>query len=96
MQELGIATSVGVTSGTAFCGLVGSRARREYSVLGDVVNLSARLMQSANGGILCDRSTYLAAQGEKRISFESLDEIKVKGKSEPIQIYSPSFVSYKV
>jgi class 3 adenylate cyclase len=48
--QLSIESSIGVTSGTAFCGLVGGRQRREYTVLGDVVNLSARLMQKANGG----------------------------------------------
>ena len=38
----------GVTTGTAFCGVCGSSGnRREYTVLGDVVNLAARLMQRA-------------------------------------------------
>lgn len=43
--ELDLRPSVGITTGAAFCGVVGSRGRREYSVLGDSVNLSARLMQ---------------------------------------------------
>ena len=42
--ELGLSASVGVTTGTGiFCGVVGSKTRREYSVLGDSVNLAARL-----------------------------------------------------
>lgn len=44
----GLNGSVGVTSGMVFCGLLGSSGtRREFSVLGDTVNLSARLMQAA-------------------------------------------------
>ena len=96
MSAIGIQTSIGVTSGVAFCGLVGSKSRREYSVLGDIVNLSARLMQNANGGVLCDKATFFAAQNEKRLSFENLEEIKVKGKSEMIQVYSPSYIAYNV
>ena len=53
MLQQHIPSSIGVTSGLALCGLVGSAgSRREYSVLGDVVNQSARLMQAAGGGLL--------------------------------------------
>ena len=50
MSELDISCSVGVTTGLVFCGLVGSGSSREYGILGDLVNLSARLMQAAKGG----------------------------------------------
>lgn len=50
LKRVGLKSSIGVTSGLALCGLIGAGARREYTVLGDVVNLSARLMQAANGG----------------------------------------------
>ena len=51
VNEMGYSCSFGVTSGLALCGLIGSGTRREYTVLGDVVNLSARLMQAAKGGM---------------------------------------------
>jgi class 3 adenylate cyclase len=50
--------SVGVTTGVVFCGVVGATMRKEYTVLGDTVNLSARLMQYAcanGGGVVCDQ-----------------------------------------
>jgi hypothetical protein len=47
MADMNLACSCGITSGLALCGLVGAGSRREYTVLGDVVNLSARLMQAA-------------------------------------------------
>lgn len=82
--------SVGVTTGIAFCGVVGATSRKEYSVLGDSVNLSARLMQRAvvtGGGVIVDREARLGAS--RALSFQPLDAIMVKGKSEPIQIFRP-------
>jgi hypothetical protein len=37
LKELGIANSIGVTTGKAFCGAVGSEERREYAMVGDIV-----------------------------------------------------------
>ncbi|HEU5098812.1 MAG TPA: tetratricopeptide repeat protein [Roseiflexaceae bacterium] len=45
--DLGLPCAIGVASGRAFCGEIGSRLRREYTMIGDVVNLAARLMQAA-------------------------------------------------
>jgi class 3 adenylate cyclase/tetratricopeptide (TPR) repeat protein len=87
LRELGVRTGIGITTGRVFCGAVGSVRRREYSLVGDVVNLSARLMQAAPKGILCDAATYEAAQ--EQLTFEALPPIVVKGKSEPVAIYRP-------
>lgn len=85
--ELSISTNVGVTTGKAFCGAVGSEERREYAMVGDIVNLSARLMSKAEGSILCDRDTYMASKS--RINFKVLPPITVKGKVAPIDIFAP-------
>ena len=88
--DLGLKPSVGVTTGMAFCGIVGTRGRREYSVLGDKVNLAARLMQHASmgyGGVLCDHETRYAAKD--RLSFEEGGRITVKGKAKPVSVYQP-------
>ena len=55
--DMGLSASCGLTFGEGFCGIIGTRVRREYTVLGDCVNLSARLMQRAKlegVGVLCD------------------------------------------
>lgn len=47
LADLGVHCAIGVASGRAFCGEIGSLQRREYTMIGDVVNLAARLMQAA-------------------------------------------------
>lgn len=88
LQKLGVRGSIGVAGGRVFCGAYGSSVRREYTMIGDTVNLAARLMQAAKGGILCNEVVYQAAQ--ERLSFEELKPIQVKGKCEPVPIYRPS------
>jgi len=82
-----IRSSIGVTTGRAYCGAIGSSIRREYTVIGDIVNLSARLMQAAKGGVLCDVNTHSATHD--KLKFKELPKIKVKGKEEPVEIYRP-------
>lgn len=87
LEELGQKTSVGVNSGNSFCGTIGDATRCEYTLIGDVVNVSARLMQAAEGGILCGETTRKMA-GE-RIKWHALEPIAVKGKSSLLPVFRP-------
>jgi len=89
LKDLGVACAIGLTTGRAFCGIVGAPRRREYTIMGDVVNLAARLMQAAkrDGDIVCDQPTCRAAR--ERISFTELPSLAVKGKAEPVPAYRP-------
>jgi predicted ATPase/class 3 adenylate cyclase len=96
LDAIGHPGAVGVTTGVCFCGVVGSAIRREYTVVGDAMNVASRLMDAARllhdtGGsprVLCDEATWQSATG--KLDFRVLDPISVKGKSEPLAVAQPT------
>ena len=76
-------------AGTAIVGNMGSEMRLDYSVIGDPVNLAARL-ESASKTL--GRTLIVSENTKKGIehkfTFEYIDEIIVKGKTEPVKVYS--------
>jgi len=87
LLQIGQQCSIGVTTGRAFCGEVGDDNRREYTVLGTIVNLAARLMNRANGGLLCDRATRNAAPDAFR--WTALTPLRLKGVAKPVPNFRP-------
>ncbi len=77
---------IGVSRGVMRTGAYGGRTRRAYGVLGDEVNLAARLMQSAAPGqiIVSGRVQYATAED---FVFRDLPPITVKGKAQPITAF---------
>jgi adenylate cyclase len=77
---------IGLAAGRVFAGPVGSANRREYTVVGDVVNISARLMQvCAVGDVITDEPTVQRA-GEL-IAFEERPSVRLRGKQLPIKLF---------
>ncbi|MFQ5576144.1 MAG: adenylate/guanylate cyclase domain-containing protein, partial [Anaerolineae bacterium] len=75
---------IGLNSGFVFAGNVGSTTRHEYSVMGDEVNLTARLMSVAKEGeVLISQST--ARHTKDQFNLQEKDAVKVKGKTMPVR-----------
>jgi len=77
---------IGISQGTLRTGAYGGAARRTYGVLGDEVNLAARLMEPAPPGqALASERTFEAAGN--RFRWEPGPSLKLKGKSQPVAVY---------
>jgi adenylate cyclase len=80
---------IGLNSGVASVGNMGSALRYGYTALGDAVNLSSRLEglnKEYGTHIIVNESTYAAAQNAGFL-FRELDLIRVKGKLQPVTIF---------
>jgi class 3 adenylate cyclase/pSer/pThr/pTyr-binding forkhead associated (FHA) protein len=85
---------IGINTGSAIAGNIGSPRRLDYTVVGDAVNTAQRLMTNAAGGqILISESTAkkLGKTG-KTIDLERLPELKVKGRSEAVPVFRVNWV----
>ena len=91
-------TRIGINSGEAFVGLMGSKtesfSKLNYTMIGDTVNLASRLegVNKVYGSwIMCSEDTWNMANtgdNEGKITVRRLDRVRVVGRSTPVQLYN--------
>ena len=85
---------IGINTGYAVVGNIGSNERMDYTAIGDTVNISARLESNAKGGqILISKETYELVKD--KISASSLGGLKVKGKTEELEVFQVEGIQIK-
>ena len=81
-----LSLGIGIAVGYATCGEIGFEGRREYTAIGTVVNLAARVCAIAPGGSILVTNRVHAAVDD-RVAASSLGEHEFKGLSRPVPLY---------
>jgi class 3 adenylate cyclase/tetratricopeptide (TPR) repeat protein len=85
-RETFVSLRIGITQGETYAGEVGWKQRREFTVMGDDVNLAARLMSRAEfGQVLISERVRERLKASYHI--EALPALSLKGKRKPVQVY---------
>lgn len=85
MTDLPRPLGIGVFDGHVIAGTIGPEERQDFTVIGDSVNVSARLCSAAHAGEVVSEARTLARAGHPE-GFSTPEDLVVKGRSEPLRV----------
>jgi adenylate cyclase len=88
-----IAVGIGLHTGIATVGYIGSEKRSEYTAIGDTVNLAARLESNCPGGqiLVSDATAAAAPTARERYTFVERTPLSVKNRVQPVPVFEVSW-----
>jgi PAS domain S-box-containing protein len=85
-SDVSVAYGIGVNTGSAVVGNIGTEQLMNYTAIGDAVNVAARLQSNAQPGeVLLSGSTYAQVAGQ--VEAERLEPFHLKGRLQPVDVY---------
>jgi adenylate cyclase len=94
-----LAVSIAIHSGEVVAGMIGSPDRHEYTVVGDTVNVAARLQAAAKdyGGVVASADSFvLAREAGMKVPIRGTDEITLRGRREPVVLHAIGLASSEI
>ncbi|BBH16568.1 hypothetical protein Back2_08550 [Nocardioides baekrokdamisoli] len=93
LGSVGLTVGVGVNTGQVVAGPLGGAGRLNFSVIGDAVNVAARVeaatRQTGDAVLITDATRLMLS---KAYELDSRGEIELKGKAEPLQLFAPKLL----